>query len=354
MVNVDSASKTVVITGGAGFIGSAVVRHLIEKTDYKVINFDKLTYAANLESLKEIKAPGRYFFIQADIENRKKIDDVLDEYQPDLIMNLAAETHVDRSIDNPEQFVRTNVVGTFHLLEACRNYWSKLSGEKKTNFRLHHVSTDEVFGDLEQDGSPFTETTPYTPSSPYSASKASSDHLMRAWYRTYRLPIVLTNCSNNYGPFQFPEKLIPKTIMNALNGAPLPIYANGEQVRDWLFVEDHAQALIQVATHGEPGQSYNIGGCNEIKNIEVVKKVCAILEELRPVKPSGISTYDELITFVADRPGHDSRYAIDNTKISTELGWQPQENFESGLRKTVIWYLQNTEWLINILNQKNR
>jgi len=334
------------ITGGAGFIGSALVRHLIENTDHTVINVDKLTYAGNLESLTEVENHERYSFHQLDILNRDGIDSLLASEQPDAIMHLAAESHVDRSIDGPADFIETNIVGTYTLLEAARKYW-KESG--KENFRFHHISTDEVYGDLGPEGL-FTETTPYAPSSPYSSSKASSDHLVRAWHRTYGLPVVITNCSNNYGPYQFPEKLIPLILLNALAGKPLPVYGDGSQIRDWLFVDDHARALMEVVVKGELGETYNIGGHNEKKNIDVVHTICSILDEVRPEKPDGIGKYSDLITYVKDRPGHDVRYAIDATKIKNDLGWIPEETFETGIRKTVLWYLENMEWVEHILD----
>ena len=334
----------ILITGGAGFIGSALVRHLIEQTTYEVLNLDKLTYAGNLESLACIEDNPRYQFLQADIADSQAVSSALAAFQPDAIMHLAAESHVDRSIDGPAAFIQTNIVGTYALLEATRAYWSGLPEGRKQSFRFHHISTDEVYGDLHGVDDLFTETTPYAPSSPYSASKAASDHLVRAWQRTYGLPVLLTNCSNNYGPFHFPEKLIPLVILNALEGKPLPVYGDGLQVRDWLFVEDHARALLKVVTEGKVGETYNIGGHNEQKNIEVVRAICALLEELAPVKPAGLARYEDLITFVKDRPGHDQRYAIDASKIQRELGWVPQETFASGLRKTVQWYLDNLEW----------
>ncbi len=342
--------KKILITGGAGFIGSAVVRHIINTTTDVVVNVDKLTYAGNLESLDSISSSERYFFQQVDICDRVAMEQVFKTYQPDLVMHLAAETHVDRSINSPSAFIETNIVGTYVLLDVAYNYWISSEQEKKNRFRFHHISTDEVYGDLANTNDLFTETTPYNPSSPYSASKASSDHLVRAWYRTYGLPIIITNCSNNYGPYQFPEKLIPLMILNALEGKPLPIYGDGQQIRDWLFVEDHARALYKVLTEGIIGESYNIGGHNEISNLEVVKRICAILEELVPQKPKGVGNYADLITFVTDRPGHDVRYAIDASKIQQELGWQPQETFDSGLRKTVKWYLNNKEWWQHVLN----
>jgi dTDP-glucose 4,6-dehydratase len=332
------------ITGGAGFIGSALVRHLLANTDHEVLNLDKLTYAGNLESLACLEGHPRYRFIQADIANSSLVSQVLTEFQPDAIMHLAAESHVDRSIDGPDTFIQTNIVGTYALLEAARAYWSTLPEPRKQAFRFHHVSTDEVYGDLHGAHDLFTESTPYAPSSPYSASKAASDHLVRAWQRTYGLPVLITNCSNNYGPYHFPEKLIPLVILNALEGKPLPVYGDGLQVRDWLFVEDHARALLKVVTEGKVGETYNIGGHNEQKNIEVVRAICALLEELAPGKPAGLARYEDLITFVKDRPGHDQRYAIDASKIQRELGWAPEETFSSGLRKTVQWYLDNLEW----------
>ncbi|MEC6744547.1 dTDP-glucose 4,6-dehydratase [Pseudomonas qingdaonensis] len=334
----------ILITGGAGFIGSALVRHLIEHTDHHVLNLDKLTYAGNLESLHSIASNTRYEFVQADIVDQATVSAVLERFRPQAIMHLAAESHVDRSIDGPAAFIQTNIVGTYSLLEATRAYWGTLPAAEREAFRFHHVSTDEVYGDLHGVDDLFTETTPYAPSSPYSASKAASDHLVRAWQRTYGLPVLLTNCSNNYGPYHFPEKLIPLVILNALAGKPLPVYGNGQQVRDWLFVEDHARALLKVVTAGEVGQTYNIGGHNEQTNLKVVHAICALLEELAPAHPAGVARYADLITFVQDRPGHDLRYAIDAGKIERELGWRPEETFATGLRKTVQWYLDNLEW----------
>lgn len=334
----------ILVTGGAGFIGSALVRHLLNETGHEVLNLDKLTYAGNLESLASIEDHPRYRFLKADIADSEAVSRALAQFQPDAIMHLAAESHVDRSIDGPAAFIQTNIVGTYALLESTRAYWSSLDAERKAAFRFHHISTDEVYGDLHGVDDLFTETTPYAPSSPYSASKAASDHLVRAWHRTYGLPVLLTNCSNNYGPYHFPEKLIPLMILNALEGKPLPVYGDGLQVRDWLFVEDHARALVEVVTRGQVGETYNIGGHNEQKNIEVVRGICALLEELAPAKPAGVARFEDLITHVKDRPGHDLRYAIDAGKIERELGWKPQETFHSGLRKTVQWYLDNLEW----------
>jgi len=340
----------ILVTGGAGFIGSAVVRHIIRDTQDTVINLDKLTYAGNLESLVDVSESERYYFEQVDICDRAELERVFSEHQPDMVMHLAAESHVDRSIDGPAAFIETNVMGTYHLLEAARQYWSNLDEARQSAFRFHHISTDEVYGDLEGTDDLFTETTSYAPSSPYSASKASSDHLVRAWQRTYGLPTLVTNCSNNYGPYHFPEKLIPLMILNALDGKPLPVYGDGMQIRDWLFVEDHARALYKVVCEGEVGETYNIGGHNEKANIEVVKTICALLEELRPDKPAGVESYESLITYVKDRPGHDVRYAIDATKIAQELGWTPEETFESGIRKTVEWYLNNPQWWQRVLD----
>ncbi|ELA9846754.1 dTDP-glucose 4,6-dehydratase, partial [Vibrio parahaemolyticus] len=323
---------------------------IIRDTQDSVVNLDKLTYAGNLESLVDVADSDRYYFEQVDICDRTELDRVFSEHQPDMVMHLAAESHVDRSIDGPAAFIETNVMGTYHLLEAARQYWSSLKEANKSAFRFHHISTDEVYGDLEGTDDLFTETTSYAPSSPYSASKASSDHLVRAWQRTYGLPTLVTNCSNNYGPYHFPEKLIPLMILNALDGKPLPVYGDGMQIRDWLFVEDHARALYKVVTEGEIGETYNIGGHNEKANIEVVKTICALLEELRPDKPAGVESYESLITYVKDRPGHDVRYAIDATKIAQELNWTPEETFESGIRKTVEWYLNNPQWWQRVLD----
>ena len=340
----------ILITGGAGFIGSAVVRHIIQNTTNHVLNVDKLTYAGNLESLASVENNERYTFSQTDICDRVALDQLFAGFQPDAVMHLAAESHVDRSISGSAAFIETNIIGTYQLLEAARQYWNTLSEEKKQAFRFHHISTDEVYGDLEGTEDLFLETTPYAPSSPYSASKASSDHLVRAWHRTYGLPVVVTNCSNNYGPYHFPEKLIPLIIQNALSGKALPVYGNGHQIRDWLFVEDHARALYKVVTEAAVGETYNIGGHNEQKNIDVVKAICQLLEELAPNRPKGVEHYQDLITYVTDRPGHDLRYAIDASKIKQDLGWVPQESFETGLRKTVEWYLNNQEWVQHILS----
>ncbi|WP_304641381.1 dTDP-glucose 4,6-dehydratase [Pseudomonas sp.] len=337
----------ILVTGGAGFIGSAVIRHLLNDTRHEVINLDKLTYAGNLESLLQVTEDPRYRFEQVDICDAENVARVFEQHQPDIVMHLAAESHVDRSIDGPGEFIQTNVVGTYTLLDQARRYFQTLDDARREAFRFHHVSTDEVYGDLphpdEQSGELplFTERTPYAPSSPYSASKAASDHLVRAWNRTYRLPVVVTNCSNNYGPYHFPEKLIPLMILNALEGKALPVYGKGNQIRDWLYVEDHARALVLVATQGKIGETYNIGGHNEKQNIEVVQTLCDLLDELAPRRGG---SYRELISSVPDRPGHDMRYAIDAGKIQRELGWTPQETFESGLRKTVQWYLDNLEW----------
>ncbi|WJV67592.1 dTDP-glucose 4,6-dehydratase [Pectobacteriaceae bacterium CE70] len=340
----------ILVTGGAGFIGSSVVRHIIKNTANTVVNVDKLTYAGNLESLTDIENHERYTFEQVDICDRPRMDHVFQVHQPDAVMHLAAESHVDRSIDGPAAFIETNIVGTYTLLESARTYWNTLGTEKKSGFRFHHISTDEVYGDLDSADGLFTESTSYSPSSPYSASKASSDHLVRAWYRTYGLPIIITNCSNNYGPYHFPEKLIPLMILNALEGKPLPVYGDGMQIRDWLFVEDHARALYKVVSEGKVGETYNIGGHNEKTNIGVVKTICSLLEELVPNKPQGVKAYQDLIIYVKDRPGHDVRYAIDAGKIARELGWVPEETFESGIRKTVEWYLNNQNWWSRVLD----
>lgn len=346
--------KTLIITGGAGFIGSALIRRLIAQSNYQIINVDKLTYAGNLESLKSIEAHPNYIFVQADICDADKMAEVFSFYQPDAVMHLAAESHVDRSIDGPADFVQTNLVGTYTILEAARAYWSELTSERADNFRFHHISTDEVFGSLDEHGL-FEETTPYQPNSPYSATKAGSDHLVRAWQHTYGLPVLMSNCSNNYGPFQFPEKLIPLMINNAVSGKALPIYGKGDNIRDWLYVEDHVEALQLVLEHGTVGESYNIGGFNEHRNIDVVEALCGILDELIP--DSDFVPHKKLIEFVTDRPGHDQRYAIDATKIQQELGWRPRETFATGLQKTVKWYLENHEWSQHVMDgsyQQNR
>ena len=338
------------IPGGAGFIGSAVIRFLINETDHKVLNLDKLTYAGNLESLAKISADSCYQFVQGDVCDRTLVATIFTKFHPDVVMHLAAESHVDRSIDGPTKFIQTNIVGTSVMLECAREYWKSLPGNQ--GFRFHHISTDEVYGSLNGTGL-FLEETAYDPSSPYSASKASSDHLVRAWHRTYGLPVLITNCSNNYGPYQFPEKLIPLMILNALEGEPLPVYGNGQQVRDWLHVEDHARALYKVVIEGKIGETYNIGGHNEKTNFEVVNLICEIMDELRPLAgltrfaqegDETLRSYKSLITYVADRPGHDQRYAIDASKIQKELGWVPVETFKTGLRKTVAWYLENEIW----------
>jgi len=338
------------ITGGAGFIGSSVIRHLINETNHEVFNIDKLTYAGNLESLSSVQNSDRYHFAQVDICDADTVKTIFNDYQPDIVMHLAAESHVDRSIDGPAEFIQTNIVGTYQLLEVSRVYWQSLSGYKQSEFLFHHISTDEVYGDLKSTDDLFLETTSYEPSSPYSASKASSDHLVRAWSRTYGLPIVITNCSNNYGPYQFPEKLIPHIILNAISGKSLPVYGDGLQIRDWLHVEDHARALVKVALEANDGETYNIGGHNEVKNIDVVKTLCALLEDLVPNKPDGVTKYEDLITYVKDRPGHDVRYAIDASKIQRDLGWVPEETFKTGLRKTVEWYLSNQTWWQRVLD----
>ena len=338
-----------IVTGGAGFIGSALVRYLLQETEHEVLCLDALTYAGNVANLDEVSSDSRYQFVKADIKDEVAVKDILASYQPDYIMNLAAESHVDRSILGPLEFIQTNIIGTYVMLQASLEYWQNLSGTKAENFRYHQISTDEVFGSLGPEGL-FTETTRYKPNSPYSASKASADHLVRAWHKTYGLPTILTNCSNNYGPYHFPEKLIPLVILNALNGKQLPIYGDGSQIRDWLFVDDHARALYQAVTKGSVGESYNIGGNAEQRNIELVRQICTILDELKPKDGS----YSELITFVKDRPGHDQRYAIDASKIKNELGWEPAETITTGLRKTVQWYLDNQQWVEKVTSGEYR
>lgn len=340
----------VLVTGGAGFIGSSLIRHLVLREKFSVVNVDKLTYAGNSESLVDVEGSSLYCFEKVDICDEELIARIILKHRPNFIMHLAAESHVDRSINSPADFISTNIIGTFNLLQSARRYFDSLDLVEKKKFRFHHISTDEVYGDLAITDDLFTEQTPYSPSSPYSASKAASDHLVRAWGRTYGLPVIITNCSNNYGPYHFPEKLIPHTILNALHGKPLPVYGNGMQIRDWLYVDDHAKALIKVVTEGKIGETYNIGGQNEKTNLEVVKSICELLEELAPNKPVGVNTYQDLITFVNDRPGHDSRYAIDASKIDRELNWVPQETFDTGLRKTVKWYLDNGDWWGRVLS----
>lgn len=342
------------ITGGAGFIGSAVIRYLVNETKAYVLNLDKLTYAGNLDSLVGVKSYDSYEFVQLDICNLEAVRKIIFDFKPNVIMHLAAESHVDRSIDKPSEFIQTNILGTYTLLEVAREYFASLIGSDRSFFRFHHVSTDEVYGDLNGTDSLFLETNPYAPSSPYSASKASSDHLVRAWHQTYKLPVVITNCSNNYGPFQFPEKLIPHMVLNAISGKPLPIYGNGLQTRDWLHVEDHARALVKVALEAQDGETYNIGGHNAVTNIDVVKTICALLETLAPDKPKGLIRYEDLIIHVKDRPGHDVRYAVNANKIKNDLNWTPLETFESGLFKTVEWYLGNRTWWQRILNGEYR
>ena len=335
----------ILVTGGAGFIGSALIRYLIKNTDNHVINIDKLTYASNLSSLDDIKESGRYRFENIDICNKNRLSEVFLDYRPDVVMHLAAESHVDNSIKAPNKFLKTNIIGTFNLLESSRLMVKDPKSDNK-KFIFHHISTDEVYGDLNEDDEKFSEQTPYAPSSPYSASKASSDHIVRAWFRTYNLPIIITNCSNNYGPYQFPEKLIPSTILKAINGKQISIYGNGQQIRDWLFVDDHVQALYKVATEGKVGETYNIGGNCEKRNIEVVEEICSLLDEIIPLKDT---SYHKQIKFISDRPGHDQRYAINTSKISNQLGWEPKETFDSGIKKTVLWYLNNH----NLFDKKN-
>jgi dTDP-glucose 4,6-dehydratase len=346
--------KRLLITGGAGFIGSALIRFIINNTNHEVMNVDKLTYASNSFSLKTVESSSRYQFEKIDICDEDEINNIFDKYKPDIIIHLAAESHVDRSIYSPGSFIRTNIFGTYILLEQSRKYWESLESNKKDKFRFHHVSTDEVYGDLKDTNDLFTETSPYSPSSPYSASKASSDHLVRAWRRTYKLPTLITNCSNNYGSYQFPEKLIPNTILQALQGKKIPIYGDGKQVRDWLYVDDHARAILDVALRADVGKTYNIGGHNEIPNIDVVKTICNILDELKPGNDYNLDRYDQLITHVNDRAGHDFRYAIDASKIANELDWIPNESFNTGIRKTIKWYIDNIDWCNNILRQNNQ
>jgi len=340
--------RKIIVTGGAGFIGSNLIKHILENTKHEVLNIDKLTYAGNLESLADFREHKRYKFSCMDITNPSEIENLFNNYRPDLIMHLAAESHVDRSIDGPKDFIQTNIIGTYNLLEISRRYMKQLDHIKSKLFRFHHISTDEVYGDLEDTSKLFTEFTAYNPSSPYSASKASSDHLVRAWHRTYNLPIIISNCSNNYGPFQFPEKLIPLVILNAIEGKSIPIYGDGQQVRDWLYVEDHVKALLKVAFEGVVGETYNIGGFNEKKNIDVVETICKILDKIKPIDVSKNKKYSDLISFVSDRAGHDTRYAIDANKISNELSWKPEETFETGIGKTISWYLNNLEWCKNV------
>jgi dTDP-glucose 4,6-dehydratase len=340
----------ILVTGGAGFIGSALIRNLVETGSHQVINVDKLTYASNLDSLASVEGLANYRFEKVSIADGPALAGIFSRYRPDAVVNLAAESHVDRSIDGPADFIETNIVGTYVLLEAALSYWQRLDAAQQLSFRFHHVSTDEVYGDLGEAGDRVTENAAYRPGSPYSATKAASDHLVRAWHRTYGLPILITNCSNNYGPYQFPEKLIPLMILNGVDGRHLPIYGRGEHIRDWLYVDDHVRALHLVLRHGRVGETYNIGGSCEMRNIDVVRMICKLLEKLAPKRPRGIASYGELITFVADRPGHDRRYAIETRKLQAELGWSPQESFESGLQKTVRWYLENRSWCELVLN----
>ncbi len=347
-------NKKILVTGGAGFIGSSVIKQIINTTDCDVINVDKLSYSGDLESLDSVKESKRYYFEKIDICDETNLKKIFEKHEPDVVMHLAAESHVDKSIKSPFEFIETNIIGTYVLLEQARLYWNKLNNNKKANFKFHHISTDEVYGDLNDKETLFSEESKYDPSSPYSASKASSDHLVRAWHRTYNLPTIVTSCSNNYGPYQFPEKLIPLTITNALNGIEIPIYGNGLQVRDWLYVDDHAEALVLVALNGNNGESYCIGGHNEIKNINVVKSICKALDMHRPSNFKKITKYEELISYVEDRSGHDRRYAINAKKIESELKWKPKENFDSGIKKTVEWYLNNQDWCKRVKNKSNQ
>jgi len=342
----------ILVTGGAGFIGSALIRHFINETNHKILNLDKLSYSGNLKSLQPVALSSNYVFKKIDICNGKLVEKIFKSFQPDIIMHLAAESHVDRSILKSMEFIQTNILGTYNLLEISRRYWNELTVNKKKKFRFHHISTDEVYGELHNKYELFNEKTSYKPNSPYSASKASSDHLVRAWGRTYNLPFVISNCSNNYGPYQFPEKLIPNTILNALKGKSLPVYGKGDQIRDWLYVDDHVSALVLVALEANIGETYNIGGNNEMKNIEVVKLICDLLEEMHPPKNNNNKYYRNLIKFVTDRPGHDRRYAIDSRKIRRDLGWKPKENFKTGIRKTIEWYIKNKDWWQPILKDK--
>jgi len=352
----------ILVTGGAGFIGSAVIRYIITETKDSIINVDKLTYAGNLSNLDSVSLNPRYSFKQIDICDKESLKNIFYESKPDKVMHLAAESHVDKSIEGPDEFIKTNIIGTYNLLEISREYLKSLDTFSKKNFRFHHISTDEVYGDLGFTKALFTEKSPYSPSSPYSASKASSDHLVRAWHRTFNLPILITNCSNNYGPFHFPEKLIPLTILSALKGKKIPVYGQGDQIRDWLYVDDHASALYKVIKDGANGETYNIGGNNEIKNIDIVTTICNYLDKAMPISKnnflidckSSIKSYKDLITFVGDRPGHDVRYAIDASKINVELGWEPRHDFQTGIEKTIKWYLNNLEWVENISNQNYR
>ena len=343
----------IIVTGGAGFIGSALIRFLINSTEHSVLNIDKLTYAGNLDNLRDVSSSKRYFFSQIDINESKALSKAFNDFKPHKVIHLAAESHVDRSIDTPQTFLETNIFGTFNLLEESRKYWGSLNLEERLLFRFHHVSTDEVYGDLEEDDSPFSEDNPYIPSSPYSASKAGSDHLVRAWHRTYNLPVVITNCSNNYGPFQFPEKFIPLIILNILDHKPLPVYGSGHQIRDWLYVDDHAEAIYRVLMEGENGETYNIGGNEERTNLDVIHMICSILDRKPEIKKADTASFSELILHVEDRAGHDKRYAINSSKIKTNVGWIPKNNFEQGLGKTINWYLENISWCKRALKKSN-